>query len=126
MNKPSDYELRLLRALWRAGRMSAREVHEASHEATGWSFSATRKTLDRMLEKGLIRLELMHGLKTYVAAQTRLETLAGLMTAFARDVLDMDAPLPVAAFAQSKLIAPEEVDELERLLARLSAPEGEA
>src|SRR4051812_40419216 len=97
MIRPSNYELKLLHHLWQNGRMSAREIQDASQGETGWSYSATRKTLDRMVEKGLIRVEAVHGLKTYAAGQGKLETLAAVSTAFARDVLGLDAPLPAAA-----------------------------
>jgi predicted transcriptional regulator len=120
MIRPSDYELKLLRHLWRQGRMSARELHEASVEETQWSYSATRKTLERMVEKGLARIETFHGLNTYVAGQSKLETVATLANAFARDVLDLDAPLPAAAFTGSGLIAPEEIEELEGLLEQMA------
>ena len=120
MSKPSKYELKLLRHLWRHDRLSAREIHDASATETGWSFSATRKTLDRMVEKGLIHVERLHGMKTYLVSQTKLEMLAALVSAFARDVLDMDAPLPTAAFANSKLISSEEIEELEALLEKLA------
>jgi predicted transcriptional regulator len=121
--KPSDYELKLLRHLWRHTRLSAREIHDASATETQWSYSATRKTLDRMVEKGLIHIEMVHGLKTYVPAQSKLETLASLVTAFARDVLDSDAPMPAATFANSRLISPEEIGELEELLEKLAGEE---
>ncbi|MGZ3306278.1 MAG: BlaI/MecI/CopY family transcriptional regulator [Asticcacaulis sp.] len=124
MIRPSDYELKLLRHLWQAKRLSAREIHDASAAETQWSYSATRKTLDRMEEKGLVRVESVHGLKVYAAAQSKLETLAVLTSAFARDVLDLDAPLPAAAFASSRLIAPEEIVELEALLERLAKAPG--
>ena len=120
MIRPSDYELKLLRHLWRDGRLSARELHEASAVETQWSYSATRKTLERMVEKGLVRIESVHGLNTYVAGQSKLETVAALANAFARDVLDLDAPLPAAAFTGSNLVAPEEIEELEGLLERLA------
>ncbi len=120
MIRPSDYELKLLRHLWLRGRLSARELHDASAGETQWSYSATRKTLERMVEKGLVRIQAVHGLNTYAAAQSKLETVATLANAFARDVLDLDAPLPAAAFAGSSLIAPEEIEELEGLLERLS------
>jgi len=121
MQKPSEYELKLLRPLWQFARLSAREIHEATQAETGWSLSATRKTLDRMLEKGLLRSEPVHGVNTFVATQCKLETLAGLMTAFARDVLDLDAPLPVAAFTGSRLVGPDEVAALEALLEQMAA-----
>ncbi len=123
MIRPSDYELKLLRHLWRHPRLSAREIHDASVAETSWSYSATRKTLDRMAEKGLVRVEAFHGINTYVAGQSKLETLAALASDFARDVLDLDTPLPAAAFAGSKLIAADEIEELEDLLARLARDE---
>lgn len=120
MNKPSEFELKLLRTLWRHERLSAREIHDQSHPETGWSFSATRKTLDRMVEKRLLSIQSVHGVKTYVANEGKLETLAGLMTNFARTILELDAPLPAAAFAQSRLISSDEIAELERLLEKLA------
>ena len=120
--RPSEYELKLLRALWRAPRLSAREIQDATSAETQWSYSATRKTLDRMEEKGLVRVELVHGVKTYAAARPKLETLAGLIRDFARNVLDADAPMPVAAFSHSKLLDDEEIRALE---AMLEAPEGD-
>lgn len=126
MIRPSDFELKLLRQLWRHPRLSAREIHDGSVAETRWSYSATRKTLDRMLEKGLVKIEAFHGINTYVARQSKLETLAALTSDFARDVLDLDTPLPAAAFAGSRLISPDEVAELERLLESLSNKEGDA
>jgi len=114
--KPSDTELKLLRALWAAPRLSAREVHEASLADTRWSFSATRKTLERMQDKGLVRVEAVHGVKTYAAARPKIETLAGLIKDFARSVLDTDAPMPAATFATSRLLDADEIAALQALL----------
>ena len=117
MQKPSDTELCLLRALWASNPLSGREIHDATQAETGWSYSSTRKTLDRMVEKGLISIELAHGLKTFIPAQSKLRTLAGLIRDFSRNILDADTPLPAAAFVGSKLIDQEEISELEQLLA---------
>ena len=96
MLKPSDFELKLLRHLWRHKRLSAREIHDASQAETNWSFSATRKTLERMVEKDLVAIELVHGMKTFTARQSKLETLAALVSDFARNVLDSTEPMPAA------------------------------
>lgn len=116
MSKPSDTELCLLRAIWRDGRLSAREIHQATEAETGWSYSSTRKTLDRMLDKGLISVSSVHGLKVFEARQTKLNTLATLIKDFSRNILDSDAPLPAAAFVGSKLITEGEIADLEALL----------
>lgn len=114
--KPSEYELKLLRAMWRSGRLSAREIHDASAADTRWSYSATRKTLDRMEDKGLVNVALVHGVKTYGPAQPKLATLAALVRDFARNVLDADAPMPAAAFAHSSLLDEAEIEALQALL----------
>ena len=121
MVRPSEYEMKLMRHLWRGKRLSARELHDASTAETQWSYSATRKTLDRMVEKGLVRVEAFHGLNIYVANQSKLETVAALASAFALDVLDLKSPLPAAAFSGSPMIAPEEIAELEALLQQIAA-----
>lgn len=122
--RPSGSELKLLRALWTAPRLSAREIHDATEASTNWSYSATRTTLDRMEEKGLIKVSAVHGIKTYAAKQSKVAMLALLAQDFARNVLDSDEPLPAAAFAHSKLLDAEEIEELEALLDSLSE-EGE-
>lgn len=117
--RPNDSELKLLHALWRAPRLSTREIHDATVDGTKWSYSTTRKVLDRMEEKGLVKVKIVHGLRTYAAAQPKLKTLALLIKDFTHNVLDASAPLPVAAFTQSKLISADEIEQLEQLIRRL-------
>lgn len=111
--------MKLLRSLWHAPRLSAREIHDATSAATQWGYTTTRKVLDRMEEKGLVKVKVVHGLKTYAAAQPKLTTLALLIKDFASNVLDANAPLPVAAFAHSRLIAADEIEQLEKLIRKL-------
>lgn len=115
---PSSSELRLLRALWRRGRLSARELHDATAAQSGWSYSATRKTLDRMVEKGLLVTEPVHGIKTFLPSRPKLEIMAGLIRDFGRNVLGAEEPLPVAMFTGSSLLEEGEIAELEELLSR--------
>jgi predicted transcriptional regulator len=72
-----------------------------------------------MEEKGLVKVKIVHGLKTYAAAQPKLTMLALLIKDFAHNVLDASAPLPVAAFAHSKLISADEIEQLEKLVQQL-------
>jgi hypothetical protein len=73
-----------------------------------------------MVDKGLVKVEPIHGLNTYIALQSKLQTVAALASAFARDVLEADEPLPAAAFVHSKLVSPDEIAELEALLAGMA------
>ena len=67
MPVPSISELSLLKALWRQQPLSAREIHDAVEAELGWSYSSTRKTLERMLDKGMVRQALRHGVQVYAA-----------------------------------------------------------
>jgi len=114
--KPSPTELPLLKALWSHRELSARELHEHVAGQLGWSLSSTRKTLDRMLDKGLVTTEERHGVKLYRAGVEKVTTLAGLTRQFVRAVLEIDGPLPASSFGGSKILTLDELQELERLL----------
>lgn len=116
MIHPSNTELELLKCLWRHEACSAREVHNQVAPVLDWSYSSTRKTLERMVEKGLVSESDSHGLNVYRAAVGKVSTLAALSADFARRVLEIDGPLPAQAFAESRLLSDDEIDELEALL----------
>jgi len=113
---PSNAELELLKTLWRQGTCSARELHNQAAPTLEWSYSSTRKTLERMIDKGLVEEGSVHGLNVYRARVGKVATLAALSADFARRVLEIDGPLPVQAFADSRLLDEDELDELESLL----------
>ena len=114
--KTSPTEYTLLKALWAKAPLSAREIHDATQEQLGWSFSSTRKTLDRMVEKGVLALDEAHGVKVFSPSVKKLNTIAGMMRDFASRVLEIDTALPVTAFADSKILSEEELEELQALL----------
>ena len=113
---PSITELTLLKALWQQHPLSAREIHERVEEELAWSYSSTRKTLERMLEKGMISLHSIHGMNVYAPVLEKVETLAAFAHDFSHRVMEMNAPLPVNMFTGSKLVNQHELKELEQLL----------
>ena len=113
---PSVSELTLLKALWKQQPLSAREIHEAAASELAWSFSSTRKTLDRMLEKRMVGLHTVHGINVYSAQLEKVGTLAAFAHDFGRRVMEMDAPLPVTMFTGSKLVDQKELTQLEQML----------
>ncbi len=113
---PSITELTILKALWKRHPLSAREIHEQVEPELAWSFSSTRKTLERMLEKGAVRQYPVHGVQVYEAVLEKVGTLAAFAHDFGKRVMEMDAPLPVNMFTGSKLVDQEELTQLEQLL----------
>jgi predicted transcriptional regulator len=113
---PSISELTVLKALWRQQPLSAREIHRQVEAELGWSYSSTRKTLERMLDKGSVRQSTVHGVQVYEAALEKVSTLAAFAHDFGKRVMEMDAPLPVNMFTGSKLVDGDELAQLEQLL----------
>ncbi|WLI91701.1 BlaI/MecI/CopY family transcriptional regulator [Massilia sp. R2A-15] len=116
MSVPSMSELSLLKALWKEQPLSARELHQRVEPELGWSFSSTRKTLERMLEKAMVSQQLRHGVQVYEAQLEKVSTLAAFAHDFGRRVMEMDGPLPANMFTGSKLIDQQELEQLEQML----------
>lgn len=116
MSIPSISELSLLKSLWKEHPLSAREIHERVVLELDWSFSSTRKTLERMLEKAMVSQHSLHGVQVYQARLEKISTLAAFAHDFGRRVMEMDTPLPVNMFSGSKLVDEGELAQLERLL----------
>ncbi|MCC2618200.1 BlaI/MecI/CopY family transcriptional regulator [Aestuariibacter halophilus] len=116
MHQPTAPELAILKLLWQQQPRSARELHEHLTGHFDWSYSSTRKTLQRMGEKGLVAIQEQGNKKIYRAQVEKMAVLASMATDLAKRVFELDGPLPVAMFADSHLIKDEELQELERLL----------
>lgn len=113
---PSTPELCVLKALWRQAPLSAREIHDAVEEELAWSFSSTRKTVERMMEKQMVAQHVRHGVQVYEALLDKVETLAAYAHDFGTRIMELDTPLPVNMFAGSKLVDASELAQLEQML----------
>ncbi|HHK73713.1 MAG TPA: BlaI/MecI/CopY family transcriptional regulator [Rhizobiales bacterium] len=113
---PNPPELILLKALWAHGDMPVRRLHDVCASDLGWSFSSTRKTIDRMADKGFVSVHKGSGPAKVSARVSKTTTLARMARAFFGQVLEVDGPLPATAFSGSRLLSDEELDELEGLL----------
>ncbi len=117
---PNPTELEVLKLLWKSQPRTAKDIHEYLSPKYGWSYSSTRKTLERMGNKGIINVGAKGNKKIFTANLEKIPTLANFMQDFASNVLELDEPLPITMFADSRLIEKEEMDELDELLQQLS------
>lgn len=124
--QPTAPELEILKVLWQRQPRSAREIHDDIYEQLAWSYSSTRKTLERMGEKKLVIIESQGNKKIYKAKVDKVKTLASFAQDFAKRVFELDGPLPVAMFTDSRLIDDGEIADLEKLLKDLSNDNKEA
>jgi predicted transcriptional regulator len=114
--EPNETELEVLKAFWRGGPLSAREVQDRIGPLLGWTPSTTRTVLERMRAKGLLTRRAVHGVAVYSPAQDKVSVLGGALTRLLRDLLEVKGDLPVSAFTGSELLSPEEADALRKLL----------
>ena len=121
--QPTAPELEILKLLWRVQPQTARELHDEICQHFDWSYSSTRKTLERMGDKNLVLIETDGNRKIYRPNVEKVSTLAGFAQDFAKRVLELKGPLPVAMFADSELMDAEEIADLEKLLHQLADEE---
>ena len=123
--EPNPSELAVLKALWSHDRLSAREVHDEIGEAQGWSYSTTRTVIQRMVDKGLVNKDSVHGLAVFSASDRKVDLISRLVSDFTKRVLEVDGVLPVSAFTGSALLNSEELEELEQILEVTASPPSE-
>lgn len=112
-------ELEILKLLWQQAPQTGRELHEQLALTLAWSYSSTRKTLERMVDKGLLLQQAVGNQNSFTAKVDKISTLAALTADFARRVLELPDPLPLAMFADSKILSSSEQTALQQQLSQL-------
>ena len=112
-------ELEILKLLWQQAPQTGRELHDQLALTLAWSYSSTRKTLERMVDKGLLLQQSVGNQNSFTAQVDKISTLAALTADFARRVLELPDPLPLAMFADSKILSSSEQTALQQQLSQL-------
>jgi BlaI family transcriptional regulator, penicillinase repressor len=115
-NNPTKPELAILKLLWSAKEMSAREIHNQIADDFDWSYSTVRTVLERMFEKGLIAKYPVDGVNIYEAEVGKVAILGRMIADFSKRVMELDSAPTAAFFSDSKLLSDEELNELEEML----------
>lgn len=112
----NDTELDVMNTLWKKGKLSAREIHDAIGQPNDWSYSTTRTVLQRMVAKGYLKKAAFHGLNLYQPTISKAAGLAKYVHNFARHVLDTDLAPVVSLLASTQTLSKSELDDLVQLL----------
>ena len=119
MNIPNASELALLKSLWKQQPKTARELQTDVGENMQWTYSTTRKVLERMGDKGLVAISDSGNKKIYRAIAQKVPTLARFAQDFATRVLELDEPIPTAFFGSSQIVNQHEIEQLEAILSQV-------
>lgn len=112
----SDSEMDVLKLLWQRSPQSAREVHDALADRTGWAVSTTRTVLERMRAKELLTRAILHGVAVFAPSKSKVAVLGDSLAHLFRHVLEIRGSLPVSALTGSAVLDERELAELDRML----------
>ena len=122
--RPSDFELAILRVLWRLESATVRQVYEALQTERELGYTTVLKTMQIMADKGLVLRDESAKSHVYRAAQAEQKTQGGLV----RDLLDRafgGSALQLMAHAlNAKKPDASELDAIQALLDQARAKRG--
>ena len=115
-DRVSDAELAVLKALWKSGQASAREVHESIDEESRRSYSATRAALERLVMRRLVVKRKDRHANRYDAEVSRTDFVAAEVRRLARDVIGVPSIDLMPAFSRSPFFSEDELVLIEAAL----------
>ena len=114
----SRLEWKVMNVCWRLGKATARQVREASDELGRREYITVKTMLDRIAQKGYLRVEKLGPLRLYTPRIRKTRALAAAVREFKDTVLD-GALTPLFLYLDGAgSLTEEEIEELRNLLER--------
>lgn len=114
--RPSDFELAILRVLWRLGEGTVRQVHEALQPERQLGYTTVLKTMQIMAEKGLLLRDEQAKSHVYRPAEPAQETRQGMVRDLVDKAFEGSAMQLLAHALHAKRPSASELDELQALI----------
>ena len=111
---PTERELDVLKVLWNLGESRVRDVHEAMCRQQECAFTTVQTLLRIMADKGLVKYRQVERALFYQPVCTREQVSSRFLTKVFDGALDK----LVLNMLQAESVSPEEMRELERLIAK--------
>ncbi|MCE9596112.1 MAG: BlaI/MecI/CopY family transcriptional regulator [Planctomycetes bacterium] len=115
----SEAEWKLMHALWETAPRSARDVHGAVAEETGWAYTTVKTMLDRLVEKGALRSKMRSNQSFYSPSVTQQDARTTALRALLDRAFGGALGGLVAHMADDDELSAKERTEVEALLTRL-------
>ena len=119
-----EQELALLRHIADRGAMSVAEAVEQFGSERGLARSTVLTMMERLRKKGHLGRRLLDGIYRYRARSSSADLLKGAVRHFVESKLNGSVSPFLAYLSDSKDVSDEELRELERIVARLTAAKG--
>lgn len=114
--RPSDFELAILRVLWRLGEGTVRQVYEALQAERQLGYTTVLKTMQIMAEKGLLLRDEQAKSHVYRPAEAAQETRQGMVRDLVDKAFEGSALQLLAHALHAKRPTAGELDELQALI----------
>ena len=114
--RPSDFELAILRVLWRRGSATVRQIHEDLLQERQQGYTTVLKTMQIMLEKGLLERDEAGKSHVYRAALAEAEAQSGMLKDLLAKVFGGSTRKLVMAALKEAPMSGEEEAEIKALL----------
>ena len=114
--RPSDFELAILRVLWRRGSATVRQIHEDLLQERQQGYTTVLKTMQIMLEKGLLERDEAGKSHVYRAALAEADAQSGMLKDLLAKVFGGSTRKLVMAALKESPMSNEEEAEIKALL----------
>jgi predicted transcriptional regulator len=114
--RPSDFELAILRVLWRLGEGTVRQVHGALQAERQQGYTTVLKTMQIMAEKGLLRRDESAKSHVYRPAEASQDTRRGMVRDLVDKAFEGSALQLLAHALHAKRPSASELDEIQALI----------
>lgn len=113
---PTNSELAILQVLWRGGPMTVRQVHDAVAAESGVSYTTVLKTMQIMLDKGLLTRDASKRQHVYRANVTEKKTQLQIVREVLNRAFEGSLAKLVLGAIESKATTAEELQEIQKIL----------
>ncbi|NWJ40344.1 MAG: BlaI/MecI/CopY family transcriptional regulator [Geothrix sp.] len=114
--RPSDFELAILRVLWRLGEGTVRQVHGALQAERQQGYTTVLKTMQIMAEKGLLRRDESAKSHVYRPAEAPQATRGSMVRDLVDKAFEGSALQLLAHALHAKRPSASELDEIQALI----------
>jgi BlaI family penicillinase repressor len=112
----SKAEYAILNCLWKKSPLSVKEVFDQVDN--NWAYTTTKTVMDRMVAKGLLIREKVHGVYVYRSRVKRSQGITQWVRFIADKVLEIDREQALNMFISNVSYSDEEIKEMMELLHR--------
>lgn len=112
----TEAEWEIMKVVWREEPCAAGTVQEALADSKGWAYSTVKTTMDRMVKKGLLKIQRIRNLQLFSSCLTEAEAKRGEIMKTLKRAFD-GAMTPMMQFMlQNERLSKKELKELREII----------